>query len=110
MEIEVIKPGEHVEVWLRFHPTEPSKAVAAGEVARLKALLGVPAEQKRVQVVVGTLALEAAQGFPSATVSGRRFWKAADCGSPDKAERHPGGDQTDPYTPFPGKMVDRFLA
>jgi hypothetical protein len=59
MDTEVLKQGERVEVWLRFHPTEPSHTVMAGEVARLKALLGVPAEQNRVRVVVGTLAPEA---------------------------------------------------
>ena len=59
MDTEVLKQGERVEAWLRFHPTDPSKTVAAGEVARLKALLDVPAEQNRVRVVVGTLAPEA---------------------------------------------------
>jgi hypothetical protein len=59
MDTEVLKQGERVEVWLRFHPTEPSHTVTAGEVARLKALLGVPAEQNRARVVVGTLAPEA---------------------------------------------------
>ena len=59
LDTDVIKQGERVEVWLQFHPTAPSTTVAAGEVARLKALLGVPAEQNRVRVVVGTLAPEA---------------------------------------------------
>jgi hypothetical protein len=59
IDTDVIKQGERVEVWLQFHPTAPSTTVAAGEVARLKELLGVPAEQNRVRVVVGTLAPEA---------------------------------------------------
>ena len=59
IEMETIKEGERVEIWIRFHAIEPSNTVTAGEVTRLKALLRVPAEQDRVRVVFGTLAREA---------------------------------------------------
>jgi len=58
IETEVIKHGESVEIWLRFHSPESSTSVPAEQIAELKALLGIPAELDRVKVVFGMKAPE----------------------------------------------------
>jgi hypothetical protein len=58
LETEVTRQGEHVELGVRFHASDPSNYGLAAELAELKSLLGVPDELDRLKVVFGNLAPE----------------------------------------------------
>lgn len=55
---EIIKEGEHTEIWFRFHDSEATKAGVSQAIAELKTLLEVPAAADRVRLVFGTHAPE----------------------------------------------------
>ena len=55
MESEIMKEGDRVEVWIRFHAIAASTPGLGEQVAEVKALLGIPAQLDRVKVVFGTL-------------------------------------------------------
>lgn len=52
---ELVKQGEHLEVWVKFHPLPPEAVALAQAVAELKLLLRIPSEADRVKITFATI-------------------------------------------------------
>ncbi len=55
IEAEITKVGDHLDVWLHFHPIAAATAGPVEQVAEVRSLLGIPSELDRVKVNFGTL-------------------------------------------------------
>ncbi|MBL9173697.1 MAG: hypothetical protein JNL10_09200, partial [Verrucomicrobiales bacterium] len=55
---ELIREGDHLDVWLQFHELKASQSALAPPVAELKDLLGIPAVTNRVKLRFATYAPE----------------------------------------------------
>jgi len=54
-ESDIRKENDKVEIDIRFHPADASKAGLAEQLAEAKAILGIPTQLDQVKVVFGTL-------------------------------------------------------
>jgi hypothetical protein len=57
-ETEIVRRGDRTEIWLQFHPVDPSRRAVMEQVAEVKRILGIPAELDRVRITFATLAPE----------------------------------------------------